>query len=203
MKAVLLPSLQEEREGDSLEVAGILPLCPPSPAVTSLVKDGKEENRGKPWSSPARMPPPDTGCEGQRCHPNNPTWALQLHEPGTWSHRLTLHQGLHTCILVETTFLSCCFQIHQLNRRILFGHWASFSSGFLGVSLFLNVWCLLLLCCPGTSGSWQKWVWAVIDVNVRAPSDHQQQRREVFYKQSPIWQLWWYTVLEGTFKQEK
>lgn len=74
-----------------------------------------------------------------------------------------------TCLLVETIFLSCCLQIHQLNRIIIFGNQNSFSPGFLGVSVFLNIWCSLFLCCPGTCSSQQKWVWAAMDVNVGAP----------------------------------
>lgn len=118
----LTHSLWEGRGGDTLEVAGILPLCPPSPVVITWAKGGKEEDRDRAWSSLLRYPAPDTKCDSQWNHPNNPTWALQLHGPGSQSHKLTFHQDIHSCLLMETIFFSCCFQINQLNRRILFGH---------------------------------------------------------------------------------
>lgn len=108
--------------GDTLEVAGILPLSPPSPVVITRAKDGKEEDRDEAWSSLLRHPAPGTGCDSQGSHPNNPTRTLQLHGPGSRSHKLTFHQDTHSCFLMETIFFSCSFQIHQLNRRILFGH---------------------------------------------------------------------------------
>jgi len=121
VKAVLLPSLREEQEGDALEVAGILPLCPPSPVVIHWVKDGKEEDgasHGPPllgrllqaWGVKASgatpvVPREPCGCMGQVIEATS----------------CLLQQDFCTWLLVEAIFLSCCFQIHQLNRRVFFG----------------------------------------------------------------------------------
>lgn len=153
--------------GWPLEVAGILPLCPSSPVVISWAKDGKGEDRDKPGSSLLRHLLQAQGVTASgaiQTAPDEPCSCTDQTAKGTgWPStrtRTVASSWRQYSSLALSRFTNSTGEFYLVTNFLLFRFSGSFS---------IPECCLQLLCCTGSSGSQQKWVWAAKDASVAAP----------------------------------